>query len=133
MKNKKAWIRIVESVLAIMILSTFLFIIANKQRGDVVDMGDYMYNLEKTILREIEKNETLRKAVIEERKNEIEQYIDSRLPDIFNFTIRLCPVNDVCGMGFYVENRDIYANSVLISSTLEQYEPKQLKLFVWEK
>ena len=135
MNNKKAWIRIVEAFLAILILSTFLFIIIGNQNKNG-SFGERVYQLERVILRDISKNETLREAVLkdnEEGKTMIEDHIRSNIPSMYNFSIRICPVADICGMEFYVGEKDVYANSILISSTLEKYEPKQLKLFVWLK
>ena len=62
-------------------------------------------------------------------KNEI----SLMLPKNLNFATNICGVNDACGSNEVPYDKNVYTKEILISSTLEKYEPKKLRFFVWEK
>jgi hypothetical protein len=134
MKNKRGWIKIVEAVLAVLLLSVFLVFVYIRH-SDGVDIGEYVYRLERSILVDIEKNNTLRGDVLSERKDRLNDFADSRISEAFDFSFEICSFSEICGLKSreYPIDKNIYADSVLITSTLEEYEPKQLKLFIWTK
>lgn len=131
-KNKKGFIRIVEAVFAILLLSGFLLFIYVKQ-ADKSNFGDYNYNTERAILKEVSENESLRQAVLNDNIQTLKSFVASKLPSIFQYSARICQVNDICGLETYPGEKDIYADSVLITSTLQDYNPKLFKLFIWKK
>ena len=133
MKNKRGFIRILEAVFAILLLAGFLIFFIARQ-SERSDFGDYAYEVTRDILRDIEQNSELRnEIVVQDKTDKTEDFVRERLSDSFEFDLRICSPNSVCGLSQYIEGKDIYADSVLITSTLEQYDPKQLKLFVWRK
>ncbi|MDD5149132.1 MAG: hypothetical protein PHC28_01445, partial [Flavobacterium sp.] len=118
MVNKKGWIRIVEAVFAIMLLAGFLvFVVVEK--NETSDFGDYAYNIESNILNTISKNETLRQDVLDGELTKINSFIESEIPNSLNFSTKICEIEDVCGLEIYPGEVDVYADSVLISSTLQ--------------
>lgn len=129
MKNKKAWLRIVEAFIAVLIIASVLLVLATRppkqERTD-------MHELQRHILEQVSLNETLRGEILENNKTNTELFINKTLPYYYNFTIKICEIEEVCGMPFYLE-KEIYADEILIASNLTHYEPKKLKLFVWRK
>jgi len=131
-KNKKAWIRIAEAVIGVMIVaSVLLFVYAQKNRK--TDSSEYIYLLEEKILAEISSNKTLREFILtsNEYSDDINDFIDANLPDNFNFYARICPLESPCSFLQEV-NADVYSSEAFISSSLTLYAPKKIKLFVWE-
>lgn len=127
-ENKKAWMKIVEAVIAIMIIvSVLIFMIVNAPRyGE----QENLIEIQRNILEQISSNNTLREDVLMDNNESIIKFIQDVKPAYLNFTARICNVSDVCGMPFYI-NKEVYADEILISSTLTKYSPKKLKLFVW--
>ena len=54
MKNKRAWIRIVEALIAILLIMGFLILVLNNQAGESKNISSKVYSSENAILREIQ-------------------------------------------------------------------------------
>ncbi len=133
-KNKKAWLRIVEAVIAVLIVASVLLIVLSRQ-SPKQDKSEEIYEKQRAILNQISQNITLRGYVIdanEENDDEIEEFVKKNAPVGWEFRLKICDVEKVCALGEYIE-KNIYSQEIIISSTLEEYNPKKLKLFVWEK
>lgn len=132
-QNKRGWIRIVEAGLAMFLLLGFIFIMTSKQVEEP-DIAGNAYKMGRMILEEVADNETIRKAVLEENKAPIEEFIGSRLvPEgLWDFGINITGVEDSPN---YPDNVplevEVYVEDIVISSTLEEYSPKKLVLFIW--
>ena len=135
MKNKKAWLRIVEAFIAILLIAGVLsFIFINKVQKP--GREEAIKQTQRIILDEIENDNNLRMAVLSADNDTIKSTISTRLPNYLNFTIKNCEVNEVCGLPNLAETytkNEIFADEVIISANLTQFTPRKLKLFVWEK
>jgi len=143
MKNKKGWIRIVEAFIAILLITGAILIVLNKGYLKKTDVSSQMYDIEVAILREIELDDGLREIVLKlttlpvkwDNPNfpgEIKTKIMTRAPEYLNCVANICELNDVCAMDNYVDG-DVYAQAVAIVANLQIYNPRQVKLFCWEK
>lgn len=132
MRNKKAWLRIVEAFIAILLVASVLIIlVVRAPKQDEVDM----HEMQRFILEQVSMNETLRGEILDDTnvdKTETKAFISQSLPLRWNSTIGVCEVEEICGMSFYVE-KEVYADEILISSNLTKYSPKKLKFFVWKE
>ena len=143
-KNKRAWIRIVEAFVAILLIIGVLLIVLNKGYIGKKDISAEVYNVEISILREIQLNDALRNDILNANppvewgdfKSEdlgvLKNKIISRLPNYLDCEAKICEVEDICVISKDLE-KDVYAQSVIITTTLEtpEYNPRQLKLFCW--
>ncbi len=132
-KSKKGWLRILEAFIAIILITSVLVVLYSRtiERPRRVEE---IYNLQETILGEVASSNKLREAVINNRTEEIKSFIERRIPGGFNFTIEICEVNEICELGEYrEEGEEVYSSERIISSTLEIYQPKKLKIFMWEE
>lgn len=129
MKNKKGWIKIVEAFMAVIILASVMLTIYAKQPTRT--MNQEIIKIEDSILNEISQNEVLRQNVLDENEISITLFIQSKIPVNLNFTARICQIDDICGLDVY--RKEVYARERIISSTLKEFAPKKLRLFVWEK
>ena len=142
MKNKKAWIKIVEAFIAILLVTIVLLIIINSGYIKREDISTRVYNTQISILREIQFNDTLRREILnvvsvplewDGFPQNLKDKIIERTPNYLECNARICSPEDVCGFTGTID-KDIYAESLLISASLESgYNPKQLKLFCWTK
>lgn len=133
-KNKRAWLRIFEAFLAIIIIAITAFFIYGYLRPDDLG-GEEIYRLETTILSEVAENFNFRGIIVgydaDTDLTPIEVFVARRVPSEWGFEIKVCEVNLVCGMGEYKE--EVYATERIVSSNLTDYSPKKLKIFIWEE
>lgn len=129
MVNKKAWLRIVEAFLAILIiLGVLIFIYSGITERP--SKSEEIYNLEKIILDEISFSDSLRNAVLSEKLDIVSAYVGDRLDGTsFNYSVRICELDDICNLPFY--QKEYYAKDVPIVANLSTYNPKKVKLFIW--
>jgi len=137
--NKKGWIRIAEAFIAVLLVVGAAIIVVG---GGIQREGisEKVYDIEIAILREIQLNDTLRSEILgtsgtiewgdfpPKTKNKIENRLASWLECI----AKICPPESQCLLEEESE-KSIYVQSVLITSTLDIFNPRQLKLFCWEK
>lgn len=129
-ENKKGWLRIVEAFISILIIASVLIIVASRQPKQ--DETENVHELQRAILKQVSSNETLRGNILQGKEDNTKKFIEKKLPVYLNFSIRICEINEICGMRTYVA-KEIYGDEILIASNLTQYSPKKLKFFVWEK
>ena len=127
-KNKKAWLRIVEAVMAVVIILSVVIVLYGKNI-EKPEKSDFIYSQQEIILTEISENPELRNAVITGNTLLIESFVNQRKPSGFNYSLRICSLDDVCGFNEY--KKEIFSSERIISSTLQDYAPKKLKLFTW--
>ena len=128
MKNKKAWLRIVEASIAVLIVASILMIMISKTPRK--DRSEEMHKMQRFILEQISLNETLRGEILQNDRINTEFFVKNTIPVYYNFTVRICEIEEICGMPFYIE-KEIYTDEILISTNLTYYQPKKLKFFVW--
>ncbi len=131
-KNKKAWLRIVEAFLAILIVLAAVLTTMSRTKPVNFVNEEEVYAKQRQILDVIVKNDSLRENVIQNNTQEIKDFISGVIPKNWNFAISICELNDVC----YAEtpnDRDIYSTEAMVSSTLIEYNPRKIKFFVWMK
>ena len=135
--NKKGWLRVVEAFLAVLIVLSVLFF----QLKDISPGArKNILLLERGMLQEIARNMTLRTeilsldlssgpAILDASSGlQLTDAISLRLPEGVNFSVMICRVDDPCILG----REGVFAQDIFISSTLSQYQPRKLKLFMWD-
>ena len=143
--NKKGWIRIAEAFTAILLLmgAAIIVIGIGVQREDT---SKEVYDIEMFILKDIQLNNTLRSEILTTSGTieweelppsppfpaETKNKIIAKTPEGIECFAKICPPEDVCLWGEESE-KNVYAQSILITSTLTNFNPRQLKLFCWEK
>ena len=129
LKNKRGWLRIVEAFIAIMLIMGVLLILYS--RGIEPRRAEEIYNFQKTILDEVAANPGLRENVLSENEQAVEDFVRDSIPAGFSFEVRICEPGDICGLPDYHE--ELYASERIISATLQTYNPKKVKLFMWRE
>ena len=129
-KTKRGIIRLLEAVIAILILAGVLLLVYTNQVNDPNGPDEYILNLQLGILSEIASQESLRNAALSNNSQELESYAAQRLPQSLNFSIIICQVNVQCSAPDIDAN--LFVEEKLISGNLTDYNPILVKLFVWE-
>jgi hypothetical protein len=152
MMNKRAWVRILEATIAVMIISGVLLVVYSKQESRSMDSSDYFRNLHTKILSDISLNSDLRANVLyvsyedlsDGNFSALNDFVNDSLLDMIGYSIRVCNLSDpsdACKMDpvVYVSilDKDVYVDDVIISSQVSDgssvYSPKKFRLFLWEK
>ncbi|PIN77455.1 hypothetical protein COV15_01950 [Candidatus Woesearchaeota archaeon CG10_big_fil_rev_8_21_14_0_10_34_12] len=128
MRGKRGWLRIVEAFMAILLISGVLVYVMSEKTKTT--SNEKIEILQKVILKEISDSEELRQAVINEESIKIDEYVSLRIPSTLNYELKICDLNDVCRMENYIPE-NVYVQETVISSSLDEYNVKKVKLFVW--
>jgi hypothetical protein len=141
-KNKKAWLRIVEATIAILLLASVLAIMVVRiPRGD---NAENINDIQRFVLEQVSKNDTLREEILSGTvdnppKDKTDKFIGKLISyqwSYLDYDFRVCEVEKACGIGAYppgAENKEIYSDEILITSNLTEYSPRKLRLFIWRK
>lgn len=137
--DKKGWIRIAEAFVSVLIVvGAAILVIKGGIQTD--DMADKIYDIEADILREIRLNNSLRSEILltsgvvnwTDMPSSTKNRIISKTPNWLDCVGQICFPESECLLINETE-KSIYAHSTLITSTTSTYNPRQLKLFCWEK
>jgi len=131
--DRKAWIRILEVFLAILIIMGFILVIKNKQIPQA-GSDEEVYEMQRQILSLISKNDELRQEILIGQNQQVDEFISKLIPNTWNFSTNVCDIelncpNPVDSSELYEKN--IYASEIVITSNLTYYNPKKLRFFVW--
>jgi hypothetical protein len=142
-KNKRGWIRIVEAFFSLLLIAGALLIVLNKGYLGGEDQSARIYDLQLSVLREIELDDILRQEILNVNEailpiedthssfpKDVMERINERMPDSFTCKAKICEINVLCELNEYID-KDVYAQPVAITATLEDYSPRQLKIFCW--
>ena len=143
MKNKKGWLNIVESFVAILLVTVVFLVMFEKNRLSNDDISNRVYETENNILGGIQINDSLREDIISMGNEslpleyqyfpaDLKHEINSSIPSYLECEGKICILNENCELSNEQE-KSVYAKSTIISSTMQEYSPRQLKIFCWEK
>lgn len=143
MKNKKGWIKIAEVSVAILLLASIVLFVISKENKEVLDISPLVQDVELSILRDIQLNNSLRAEVLG-TNGEIEWIsfstsapstyakIQSKTPNYLSCVAKICDPAGPCLLTS-TQEESIYVESTMITSTLNNFNPRLVKLFCWEK
>lgn len=140
-KNKLGWIRIVEAFTMILVITGVFLVITGKQFFE--DSSEEIHEKEQGILRGIQLNNSLRESILDFNVNNLpiewenfpenlKEEITSKTPNYMECESKICKPSEDCIQPESVV-KSIYTQEVIISSSLETYSPRKLKLFCWRK
>ena len=137
MKNKRGWIRILEAVIAIMIISSVLLVVYSRQ-AQAPDISDRVYILQKEILADISLDSGLREKALAGDESGLSNYARGKIPPAFDFSLKVCDLEALATCKLTTEevretrNKNVFVEEIILSSNLGTYNPKKVRLFVWE-
>ena len=144
MKNKKAWIKIMEAFISILFIILVISSIFYKQNLKEQDLSSQIKEKEFEILHLIETNESLRQEILnvsevqteindENFPNVTKNYFNNQTPNALECSLKICSPGEICELNSIPEKKDIYIQSILITSTKEVYNPLKLNSFCWRR
>lgn len=127
--NEKGWIRIVEAFMAVLLVAGVMLAVYSKQA--ITAENEEIIKTMSAILDEVVNDNQLRTDILSNTTINVEAFVKERIPSVMDFKVRICEINAICGLDVYHENT--YARERIVSSILQKYDAKKLKLFLWEK
>ncbi len=126
---KKGWLRIVESIIAIMIVFGVLLavLIEKKAQNQENSCG-----LIPELLNEIAKNQSLRQEIVIGEVSGTNIFLKTRITNpALSYRVKICQLEELCALEEAgLEKKNICANERIISTGGGSYQPKKLKLFL---
>lgn len=144
-KEKRGWIRIVESIMAILLIAAVVLIAIRYSQTGSSDISSNVYETESAMINQVQVNQTLRNEIVgipaltlpilwsqfvsvaPNTENEINQ----TTPSYLECQGQICSTSDSCLLK-NPPDKTVYSESVLITANLTEYNPKVLKIFCWQ-
>jgi len=144
MKNKRGWVKIMEAFVSILFIILVISSIFYKQNIKEQDLSSQIKEKEFEILHLIETNESLRKEILNISSIPLEinetdfpentkNYFNNQTPNALECSLKICYSLEICELDSVPTKKDIYIQSVLITSTKEIYHPLKLNSFCWRR
>ena len=122
-KNKRGWTSILEVFASILLIAGIITLVVNSNAIQKPKISEQIYKDQTLTLKIIQMDNDLRGKVIVGTLTNTD--IENIIPDYLDCNLNNIPAN--------LEDKEIYAKSVLITTDMINYDPKELKLFCWEK
>lgn len=139
--NKRGWIKVVEAFMMILLITGIMLIIIDSGGIKIESFSDKIYEVEQSILKNIQLNNTLRQEVIntaslpvewENFPSVLKSDIEGKVPAEVECQAKLCEPSGDCTLNATNE-KNIYAQSTIIGADLDNYNPVKITLFCWER
>ena len=142
MKNKRGWIKIIETFIAILLVAGVVLVVIEKGNSEAQTQIDEVKEIEISILRQVQLDNDMRQEIVG-GSGEIEwddegfsqltkTHIIDNTPAVLECQAKICGVSDLCPLTNPPE-KSVVAETVFISSSLSNFNPRVLKLFCWVK
>ena len=145
MRNKRGWMRILEATIAVLLVTGVLLFVYSEHNLSSEGIDDYVSNFQKKILKDISFNVTLRNFVLNDtvlNENSLEflklnSFVNGSIAQPpFNYSLVICDLGSPCKMDSQVFqdtlSYEIHSEEIVISANLTKYNPRKVRLFVWE-
>jgi hypothetical protein len=135
MKNKKAWIKILESFIAVIIIFIVLTTIIVKQKSNA-DSEDEITKLQSSIIEVISRDESIRSEILIGKKEGVYNKISLYTPEWMNYSVTICKSDQICPLedeSPILQKKEIYSSEALVLSNITEFEDKKVKIFFWRK
>jgi len=144
MRNKKAWIKIAEVFICVLIVGSLFTVSLIGKDNQKSDLSSQIEIVQESLLHRVQLNDSLREEIIElgsipKESNEagFPQELNKTLEQI-NLNIlkceyKICAVGENCVLNDEPKRREVFVKSVIISSTKQTFKPRSLNIFCWEK
>jgi hypothetical protein len=131
--NKKGVIRIIEAAISIVLIAIVLVMIYSQQTS-TTNKANQISQMQREILDQIRNTDSLRNAVLIEDNPALDEFVSNSLSSIYDFEIKACSIDLSCPRNISKgQDKEIYVEETLVTGNLTAYNPKKVKLFVWEK
>jgi len=130
LENKRGFLRILEAFIAVIMLLTVLLVVVVQQQPADDGAEAEIRSLQRHILNVVNQDLDIRAEILNNDTSGVNNTIESLLPSVYNYSVRVCPLNEICSLGYFLDT-DVFVDQTVISANLTEYDPKLLKIFFW--
>lgn len=140
--EKRGWISVLESFMAITLLMVAVLIILEQNNTQEKNLHEEFSSVETGILRSVQLNETCRAEILSVAvpvywdeilfPSSVKKEIQKKTPLYLNCTAKICAPGQSCSSE-EEGSESVYSQSAFISANVTAYSPKVLRIFCWEK
>jgi hypothetical protein len=133
--KKKGWLRIVEAVISILLISGVLLSLYSAN-ADKFETSSYALNVQKELLRDVYTDETLRRAVLNNSVAKLDSYLDANVRYGFTGGFEVCDLglSNSCIFdreGMVPDLEEVFVEDTIIAAEYDVYSPKEVRLYLW--
>lgn len=147
--------RILEATIAVLLVSGVFITVYSNQPSRDISAADYFYDLHTQIFADISINRDFRLNVLNVVDDEdasdsnfraLDEFVASQIPDFVDYSLQICVMGsdeDHCKMLDEADirdsmDRDVFVEDIIIASELgigedAKYQPKRVRLYMWEE
>ena len=127
MVNKKAYMKTIEALIAVLMLIGFLIYILPSEttKQTTTELEVLMDSTLDTIMY----NSTYRTCSINRDQTCLEEFLNTKMDYRYNYTIQIC--NDTICDSPYLPDKNIYVEDRIITSNYEYKNTTLVRLFTW--
>jgi hypothetical protein len=133
LKNKRSWLRILEAVIAVLIVLSFVLLIYSRQNS--ATNREEAINQWMTHIKDyLSKDDAVRNSVLANDIGPINVKLREILPAWLNFSSRICSAEEICSNPAGFPSASVIPGEIVIFANLT-YHPENasiLKIFLWE-
>ena len=132
-KNRKAWTSVIEVFVSILLIAGIMAVVVNSNAIQKPKLSEQIYKDQALTLKIIQMDNSMRASVLNnDLSREINDSIKDTMPDYLKCEAKICVLNEGCNLDEILE-KDVFVKSVMITTNGEDYIPKELKLWCWER
>ena len=128
--NKKAYIKTLEAVAAILIIYIFTTSILARNIVKEASVPKDIELTQESVLNEIQSSDYYRNCALSNNKNCINSLLQSSIKNnSYGYNFSICTVS-ICIVPSTPE-KDVYANSLIVTANLTDYNTTSINLYIW--
>lgn len=131
--DKQGYLKTIEAVISIVAVLIFIFTILPDRSIQKTEVPPGLKNSQDFIVREILVNDTLRKCVVVnplcESSALMTSVVEDNLPFGYNYTLKICDTTNCIAETPF--DRSVYLTDVFITSTLNEQNPRIVRIWMW--
>ncbi len=135
MVNKKGFVKILEAVIAIIIIFIFITLIIPRKAQESTTIPREIRSTQDLILEGIQNDNSLRQAVLIDGQSTLSSYITPKIPQNIGVHFIICSINSPCvpAPNIIPTKEAVYTKSLVIADNYAGNPSKLFKLYLWRK
>ncbi len=135
MVNKKGFVKILEAVIAIILIFIFITLIIPRKAQEQATIPREITAAQTRIIDGIQSDETLRQKIFNNNDNTLQDFINSNIQQNMGVHFIICQINSPCipASDIPPTKEAVYTKSLVIADNYAGNPPKLFKLYLWRK
>ncbi len=134
--GNKGYLRTLEAVIAIIVILLFIYTVTPRNSNVEAGVPSNVQSAQDFIFKELSFNESIRKCVVQtvvsnDCQGWVNEVVENNSPFGYTFDVVICD-KTACVSSEPPFDKNVYMSDVFISSSLEEQNPKIIRIYMWE-